>query len=167
MAKDIPALSPLPGLNSRSNLVADAIRDAILRGDFPPGSELVERNLAGHGQVVVSGEADSRVLTGQLHAGVRLCAIADEIAEAPDLRGRAVRDRLEGRLERVPVAVDVRDHRDLHLVRVGTPLGGGRSTGPPLAGGHSSMPRRCCAAREAGPRSPRAGSPTRRTRAGS
>jgi DNA-binding GntR family transcriptional regulator len=46
MAKDIPALSPLPGLNSRSNLVADAIRDAILRGDFPPGSELVERNLA-------------------------------------------------------------------------------------------------------------------------
>jgi DNA-binding GntR family transcriptional regulator len=46
MAKDVPAVSPLPGLNSRSNLVADAIRDAILKGDFPPGSELVERSLA-------------------------------------------------------------------------------------------------------------------------
>jgi DNA-binding GntR family transcriptional regulator len=46
MANEVPAVSPLPRMNSRSGLVADAIRDAILKGVFPPGSELVERNLA-------------------------------------------------------------------------------------------------------------------------
>jgi hypothetical protein len=47
MAKDLPVLSPLPGLNSRSNLVADAIRDAILKGVFPPGSELARGAIDG------------------------------------------------------------------------------------------------------------------------
>ncbi|MEN3299092.1 MAG: hypothetical protein V7633_1150 [Pseudonocardia sp.] len=46
MAQTVPALSPLPMLSSRSSLVAEAIREAILTGTLAPGSELVERNLA-------------------------------------------------------------------------------------------------------------------------
>ena len=38
-----------------------------------------------HAQIVVAGQADRRVLAGQLHAGVGLGAVADEIAEAPEL----------------------------------------------------------------------------------
>jgi DNA-binding GntR family transcriptional regulator len=46
MANETSAAALLLSLSSRSSLVAEAIRDAILRGVFPPGSELVERNLA-------------------------------------------------------------------------------------------------------------------------
>jgi DNA-binding GntR family transcriptional regulator len=44
--EDLPALAPLANLSSRSGLVAEAIRDAILRGHFAPGTTLVERKLA-------------------------------------------------------------------------------------------------------------------------
>ncbi|GAB2962931.1 GntR family transcriptional regulator [Amycolatopsis acidiphila] len=46
MANEVPALASLPGLSSRASLIADAIRDSILKGIFPPGTELVERQLA-------------------------------------------------------------------------------------------------------------------------
>jgi DNA-binding GntR family transcriptional regulator len=46
MSNEPPLVSPLPGLNSRASLAADAIREAILQGTLSPGTELVERNLA-------------------------------------------------------------------------------------------------------------------------
>ena len=104
-----------------------------LRRQARAAGELIQRDLADHREVVVSHQADGRMLAGELHAGVRLGPIAHEIAQAPDLGGAAVSDRLEGRLERVPVAMDVRDDRNLHHCRVGTPLFRGRSTRVPRA----------------------------------
>ena len=56
---------------------------------------------------MVAGEADGRVAVRQLDAGVVLGAVADEIAEAPQLLRVRVLDRVEHGLERVAVAVDV------------------------------------------------------------
>src|SRR6267154_627178 len=80
----------------------------------------MERDLTGHGHVVIAGEAHRGVLAGELHASIGLGAVADEIAEAPELGGVARSDRLKGRLEGVPICVDVRDDCDLHRCRVGT-----------------------------------------------
>ena len=67
--------------------------------------------------VVVAGQADRRVAARQLDAGVGLGAVADEIAEAPHLLGAGELGVGEHRLEGVPVAVDVGEDRDLHLVQ--------------------------------------------------
>ena len=56
-----------------------------LRGDARAAREILERQLAGHREVVVAREADRRVLARQLDAGVGLGAVADEVAEAPEL----------------------------------------------------------------------------------
>ena len=86
-----------------------------LRRERGAARELLERELAANPEVVVAGEADRRVPPRQLDAGVGLGAVADEVAEAPQLLGVRRRDRLEHRLERVAVAVDVGDDRDLHV----------------------------------------------------
>jgi STE24 endopeptidase len=66
------------------------------------------------GEVVVSYQADVRPLGHEGAAAVRARAVADEVAEAPDLVGRVPADRLQYRLERMEVSVDVRDDRDAH-----------------------------------------------------
>ena len=55
------------------------------------------------------------MLAHELAAVVGVGAVADHVAQAPDLDRRAGGDVLEHRLEGVPVAVDVGDDRDLHL----------------------------------------------------
>ncbi len=69
--------------------------------------EVLQGQLPEHREVVVAGEAHRDVRAGELHAGVRLSAVADEVAEAPHLGGVARGDVLEHRLEGVAVAVDV------------------------------------------------------------
>ncbi len=88
-----------------------------LRGQARAQGELVQRDLAGDREVVISGQAHGGVLAGELHAGVGLGSVADEVAEAPQLGGVAGRDRFERRLEGVSVGVDVGDDRDLHCCR--------------------------------------------------
>ena len=67
-----------------------------------------------HRQVVVAGQADRAVVAASSHAGVGLGAVADEVAEAPQLVGVGGLDVGEHRLEGVAVAVDVGDDRDVH-----------------------------------------------------
>ena len=76
------------------------------------------RYLADDGEVVVTGEADRGVLASELHADVGVGSIADEVAQAPQLGRVAGGDRVECGLEGMPVGVDVRDDRDLHVCRV-------------------------------------------------
>jgi len=57
------------------------------------------------------------MLPCELHAGIRLRAVADEVAEAPKLCSIAGSDRVECRLEGVSVGVYVGDDRDLHCCR--------------------------------------------------
>ena len=66
---------------------------------------------------MVAGEADGRVPARQLDAGVRVGAVADEVAEAPHLLAVGCLDRVEDGLERLPVAVDVGDDRDSHALQ--------------------------------------------------
>ena len=63
---------------------------------------------------MVAGEAHGGVLLRELDARVGLGAVADEVAEAPQLRRVARGDGVERRLEGVPVGVYVGDDRDLH-----------------------------------------------------
>ena len=63
--------------------------------------ELIERDLAGDGEVVVARQADGGVLAGELDAGVRVGAVADEVAEAPQL-GRLGRRRRPRASPRAP-----------------------------------------------------------------
>ena len=72
------------------------------------GREIVERQLSGDRQIVVAGEADGRVPAREGDAGVRVAAVANEVAEAPDRVGLTLGDLAEDRFERVPVAVDGR-----------------------------------------------------------
>jgi hypothetical protein len=53
---------------------------------------------AGNREIVVSGEADHGPITRELDAGVGLGAVADEVAEAPDLIDGAARDVCRARL---------------------------------------------------------------------
>ena len=66
---------------------------------------------------MVAGEANRGVAARQLDAGVGFGAVADEVAEAPHLVGAGALGVGEHRLEGVPVAVDVGEDRDLHLVQ--------------------------------------------------
>ena len=83
----------------------------------------------GDGEVVVAGEAHRDMLAREFDAGVRLGAVADEVAQAPQLGCLAVGDGLERGLEGVPVGVDVGDDGDLHRCRVRTPRVLSGSTG--------------------------------------
>ena len=84
------------------------------RGERGAVGELVQRDRAGDGQVVVAGEADGGVLAHQRAAVVGVGAVADDVAQAPQLAGAGGRDVGEHRLEGVPVAVDVGDDGDEH-----------------------------------------------------
>ena len=86
--------------------------------------EVVERDLAGDREVVVAGEAQVGVLAREVDARVGVGAVADEVAEAPDLLDRVVGDVAEHRLERLAIAVDVRDDCDLHVRRLTRPQAG-------------------------------------------
>jgi len=86
--------------------------DSELQRNLQDGfNRLVDRINA---EVVVAGQADRAVALGELDAGVRLGAVADQVAEAPDL----VHARLVGRgqhgAEGRAVAVDVGGDRDAH-----------------------------------------------------
>ena len=84
--------------------------DRLLRpasGGGGARGEVPERDVARDDEVVVAGEADVAALTRQGHAVVRLGAVANEVAEAPDLLDVGVLDRPEDRFEGRPVAVHV------------------------------------------------------------
>src|SRR5947208_7100508 len=91
--------------------------------------ELAQGDLAGDGEVVVTGQAHGGVLARELHTHVRVRAIPHKIAEAPQLGRVAGGDRIERGLEGLLVAVDVRDDRDLHCCRSERP----RGATPPLS----------------------------------
>ncbi len=74
-------------------------------------AELVEAERADDDEVVVAGEADGRALAHELAALVRPRAVADHVAEAPDLVHAR---RIEHGFERMVVPVDVRENRDAH-----------------------------------------------------
>ena len=67
----------------------------------------VER--AEHRQVVVADQADLAALADQRRAGVGIGAVADQVAEAPDLLDAGRLDRREDGLEGGQVGVDVAD----------------------------------------------------------
>ena len=65
--------------------------------------------LAEHREVVVADQADVAALADQVGAGVGLGAVADDVAEAPDLLDAGLVDRREDGLEGGQVGVDVAD----------------------------------------------------------
>ena len=60
-----------------------------------------------HGEVVVSDQAELASLRDQRGALVGLGAVADDVAEAPDVLDLGIGDVVEHRLERRQVGVDV------------------------------------------------------------
>ena len=84
------------------------------RGQRGAAGELLQRQGSADPEIVVAGQADRRVLAGEVDAGVGIGAVADQVAEAPQLLAvRVALIGLEHRLEGVAVAVDVGDDRDL------------------------------------------------------
>lgn len=69
---------------------------------------------AKHSEVVVADEADGAALAHQVRALVGLGAVAEHVAEAPDLLDSHVVGRPEDRLEGGQVGVDVADHGYAH-----------------------------------------------------
>ena len=63
---------------------------------------------------MVAGQAERAPLADQLRAGVGLGAVADDVAEAPDLVDLRLPDRVQAGLEGGQVGMDVSDHRDAH-----------------------------------------------------
>jgi hypothetical protein len=63
---------------------------------------------------VVAGEAEVATLGGELRAVVGLGAVADDVAETPDLVRVRLLDLGEHRLEGGQVGVDVADDRGAH-----------------------------------------------------
>ena len=63
---------------------------------------------------MVAGQAERASLADQLGAGVGLGAVADDVAEAPDLVDLRLLDRVQAGLEGGQVGMDVGDHRDAH-----------------------------------------------------
>ncbi len=88
------------------------------RGELGAARELLEREVPAHGEVVVAAQALLGGGDRELDAGVGIGAVADEVAQAPDPAHVVAGHVLEHGLERVPVAVDVGEHRDPH--RFGT-----------------------------------------------
>jgi hypothetical protein len=73
--------------------------------------------LAEHGEVVVPDQADLAALAHQLGAAVGLGAVADHVAEAPDLLHLGGVDRAQRGLERGQVGMDVADYGYAHEMR--------------------------------------------------
>src|SRR4051812_46696002 len=127
--------------------LADRLARPARRGGRT-GGELLERERAGDGQVVVAGEHDVAAAERELDAQIRLRAVADEIAQAPDLVDPGGVDGVEGRLEGLAVAVDVRDHRDVHECAAWwrtRGLADGPGSPWPSRWGAPRPPRGCCA----------------------
>jgi len=61
---------------------------------------------------VVPDQAHRARLAGELDARVGVGAVADQVAEAPDLLEPGALDVVEDRAERGQVGVDVREQRD-------------------------------------------------------
>src|SRR4051794_38803685 len=93
--------------------LADRLARPARRGGRT-GRELLQRERARDREVVVAGEHDVAARERELDAQIRLRAVADEVAEAPDLVDVGGVDGVEDGLEGLAVAVDVRDHRDVH-----------------------------------------------------
>ena len=70
-------------------VVDDALRP--VRGERRAARELLERQIARHGEVVVAGEDDRAALAGERDARVGIGPVAHEIAQAPDSRRRPAR----------------------------------------------------------------------------
>ena len=79
-----------------------------------PARELGQRDVAADGEVVVADEAEVAVRARELDARVGLRAVADEVAEAPQLVDVLGRHVGQHGLEGVAVAVDVGEDRDEH-----------------------------------------------------
>ena len=77
--------------------------------------------VAEHRQVVVAGEADGAALLDQVGAGVGLGAVADDVAEAPDLLDAGRVDRREDGLERGLVGVNIADDGGTQAASVPVP----------------------------------------------
>jgi STE24 endopeptidase len=67
---------------------------------------------------VVAREADRHALARDLDAGVGLGAVADQVAQAPDLLGARAAGVVQHRLEGVTVTVDVRDDGDVQRLKL-------------------------------------------------
>ena len=74
-----------PVRNARASSLEHALRPAHRRGRV--AVELVERERADHGEVVVAGETERGALAHDRAAPVRPRSVADDVAEAPDLVG--------------------------------------------------------------------------------
>ena len=107
----------LERLEVRARPPARGPRPSSARADGRVGREDLEVEPPEDGEVVVSYQADVRPLGHDGAAAVRARAVADEVAQAPDLVGRVPVDRLEHRLEGMEVPVDVRDDGDAHSRR--------------------------------------------------
>ncbi len=105
--------SRAPALQEGERLGGDRVTRPM-GGDRGTAGELLQRDRAGDAEIVVAGQADRTMLLRQRHAGVRIGAVADEVAEAPQLLAVGLGDRIEHGLERVAVAVNVGDNGDLH-----------------------------------------------------
>ena len=82
------------GLQTGEEIEVAGVDDLLrpLRSEARAARELGQRDLTGHGQIVVAGQAHRGVAAGELHAVVRVGAVAHEVAEAPRLGGAAFGD---------------------------------------------------------------------------
>jgi hypothetical protein len=107
----------LAGRGEREEELARRRSDHVLgplRGERRAAREVLQRQHVDDREIVVAGEADRTVRLGQRDARIRLGAVADEIAEAPQLLDLSVLRGGDHGLEGMPVAVDVRRDRDAH-----------------------------------------------------
>src|SRR4051794_15098467 len=98
-------------LQVRHGLLADVVAGPE-GGHGRAAGEVGDVDAAGDDQIVVARQADRAVLAGELDAFLRLGAVADEVAQAPDLLHALALGVLEDGLEGRKVPVDIRDERD-------------------------------------------------------
>jgi hypothetical protein len=110
-------LAKLLGLEGEQ-VVEVVLAQVLLRpagGELGPPGELVERQVAAHGHVVVADQADPvGGAAGQDAALVRRGAVADDVAEAPDLGDAGLHDVVQHRLQRLAIPVDIGDDSEAH-----------------------------------------------------
>ena len=112
-----PTPSPLPCGDSESRYSRVSGGDDLarpVRRERGAAREVVEREHVDDREVVVAGEADRAVGGGQRHARVRLGAVPDQVAEAPELVRAVGLRRRDHRLKGLLVAVDVGRDGDAH-----------------------------------------------------
>src|SRR5262249_47793304 len=76
-------------------------------GERGPSTALLEVELREGDELVIPGDAPERAGPRDLHAGVRLCAITHQIAQAENAFGSMAIELAERRLERANVTVHV------------------------------------------------------------